>query len=191
MNFPDELARRAKDALERYQNLEALQKIKSEQEQTIINIKSEIEKIFATVTQFYPNAIITPTHTLNENAEIVSVLGAFRYCIITFTADESLGFPNSVHFAFGIFPSEDYLTIKIVCDYMDGNKCQDHIKPLLRVLEKHNEKGHRIYEGPYDPVGIQEAVEQAVLVLLDSYADSMQERIIENQPFLGSESERD
>lgn len=179
LNFSDELARRAEAALARFQSLEALKKTRSEQNQMIISIKAELEKVLATVTQFYPNAIITPTHTVNESGEIISVLGAFRYCIITFTADGSYGFPAPVHFAFGIFPSEDYLTIKIVCDYMDGDKCQDHIKPLLRVLEKHHEKGQVMYDGPYDPVGIQGAVERAVLVLLDSCNDSLQKRIIE------------
>lgn len=173
MDFADELARRAQVALERYQSLEELKKIRSEQNQIIIGIKAEIEKVFTTVTRFYPNAIVTTTHTINENGEIVSVLGAFRYCIITFTADESYGFPTPVHFAFGIFPSEDYQTIDIVCDYMDGDKCRDHIKPLLRRLEKRHESGDRIYDGRFDPAEIQLAVEQAVLALLDQYAGSI------------------
>jgi hypothetical protein len=102
------------------------------------------------------------------------VLGAFRYCIITFTADEQYGFPTAVHFAFGVFPSEDYLTIKIVCDSMDSSKCQDHIKPLLRKLEKRHESGDFIYDGAYDPARIKEAVEEAVLTLLDAHASSLQ-----------------
>ena len=67
MDFADELARRAQVALERYQSLEELKKIRSEQNQIIIDIKTEIEKVFATVTRFYPNAIVTTTHTINEN----------------------------------------------------------------------------------------------------------------------------
>jgi len=136
----------------------------------IISIKSEIEKVFEMVTRFYPNAIITATHIINENGEIISVLGAFRYCIITFTGDERYGFPTAVHFAFGVFPSEDYLTIKIVCDCADGSRCQDHIKPLLRQLEKRHESGDCIYDGRYDPAGVRDAVEQAILALLDSHA---------------------
>ncbi|MGD0154367.1 MAG: hypothetical protein ABSC17_11540 [Thermacetogeniaceae bacterium] len=187
MDFADELARRARVALERYQSFEAMKRIRSEQNQIIIDIKTEIEKVFAIVTQFYPNAIVTPTHTINESGEIVSVLGAFKYCIITFTADESYGFPTPVHFAFGIFPSEDYQIIDIVCDYMDGGKCRDHIKPLLRHLEKRHESGDYIYDGCFDPAGIQFAVEQAVLALLDRYASSMQKRAVEPGEQTGAE----
>lgn len=187
MDFADELGRRAQVALERYQNLEALKRIRSEQNQIIIDIKMEIEKVFATVTRFYPNAIVTPTHTVNESGEIVSVLRAFRYCIITFTADESYGFPTPVHFAFGIFPSEDYQVIDIVCDYMDGDKCRDHIKPLLRNLEKHHESGACIYDGRFDPEGIQHAVEQAVLALLDRYAGSIPITAVEPGEQTGAE----
>jgi hypothetical protein len=176
MDFSRELARRANTALERYQNLEHLKKIRSEQTETIINIKTEIEKVLETVTEFYPNATITPTHTVNEGGEIVSVLGAFRYCIITFTADEKYGFLVPVHFAFGIFPAEDYLTVKIVCDYMDGHRCRDHIKPLLRALEKRHESGDSIYDGAYDPAGIKDAVERGVLALLDRHSSSTQDQ---------------
>jgi hypothetical protein len=172
MDFSKELAVRAEAARADHQNLEALKKIESEQKQLVIDIKAQIEQIFETVTRFYPNAIITPTHIINESGEIVSVLGAFRYCIVTFAADERYGFPTAVHFAFGVFPSEDYLVIKIVCDYMDSSKCQDHIKPLLRQLEKRHESGDCIYGGPYDPEGIKDAVEQAILNLLDRHSGS-------------------
>jgi hypothetical protein len=176
MDFSQELAVRAETVLKNYKSLESLKKIRSDQNQMIINIKAEIERVFETVTRFYPNAIITATHIINENGEIISVLGAFRYCIITFTADERYGFPNAVHFAFGVFPSEDYLTIKIVCDYMDSSRCQDHIKPLLRQLEKRHESGDWIYDGPYEPAEIKDAVEQAVLTLLDAHVSSLQKR---------------
>jgi hypothetical protein len=173
MDFSQELAVRAETALTNYQSLKALKKTRSEQKQMIIDIKAEIEQIFETATHFYPNAIITPTHIINESGEIVSVLGAFRYCIITFAADERYGFPTVVHFAFGVFPSEDYRTIKIVCDYMDSSRCQDHIKPLLHQLEKRHESGNCIYDGSYDPVVIKDAVEQAILALLDSHSASL------------------
>ncbi len=173
MDFSQELAVRAETALKKYQSLEALKKVRAEQNQVIINIKAEIERVLETVTRFYPNAIITATHIINESGEIISVLGAFRYCIITFTADEQYGFPTAVHFAFGVFPSEDYLTIKIVCDSMDSSRCQDHIKPLLRQLEKRHESGDCIYDGPCDQAGIKDAVEQAILNLLDSHTSSL------------------
>jgi hypothetical protein len=154
MDFSQELAVRAEAALKKYQSFEESKKVKAEQNQVIINIKAEIEQVFETVTRFYPNAIITATHITNESGEIISVLGAFRYCIITFTADEQYGFTAAVHFAFGVFPSEDYLTTKIVCDSMDSSKCQDHIKPLLRKLEKRHESGDCVYDGPNEPTGI-------------------------------------
>jgi hypothetical protein len=43
----------------------------------------------------------------------------------------------------------------------------------LHQLEKRHESGNCIYDGSYDPVVIKDAVEQAILALLDSHSASL------------------